>query len=68
MAVPEEPLFGGKPERLNKSPAYLPSHRGYDRYFGYYSGVMDYFTHAQVSLALGIPAASAICGVCWLHL
>ena len=52
----------------NKSPAYLPSHRGYDRYFGYYSGVMDYFTHAQVSLALGIPAASAICGVCWLHL
>jgi hypothetical protein len=30
-----------------KSPAYLPSRRGFDRFYGYYCGIMDYWKHYE---------------------
>ena len=39
-----------------KTPEYLPSARGFERYFGYYCGIMDYWKHYEDSQDMGATA------------
>jgi len=37
----------GKWHLGHAAPAYLPTHRGFDRQYGHYNGALDYFTHIR---------------------